>query len=118
MTNAVSCAWQPLCLVVAIEASGLKKHWDDAPHDVGLVERVDMMHFGVPARFEVANSPVTSVLNRKRTVAKFSLKSANDSNFSELRGTSVTGAKSRAGFEILLAPTRVWSIQPDCDRPF
>ena len=30
----------------------------------------------------------------------------------------VTGAKSRAGFEILLAPTRVWSIQPDCDRPF
>jgi hypothetical protein len=29
----------------------------------------------------------------------------------------VTGAKSQAGFEILLAPTRVWSIQPDCDRP-
>ena len=28
----------------------------------------------------------------------------------------VTGAKARAGVEILLAPTRGGSIQPDCDR--
>jgi len=30
---------------------------------------------------------------------------------------AVTGAKPRAGVEILLAPTRVGSIQPDRDRP-
>ena len=36
----------------------------------------------------------------------------------QLFSSLVTGAKSGAGFEILLAPTRVWSIQPDCDRPF
>jgi len=35
----------------------------------------------------------------------------------ELGRGGVTGAKPRAGFEILLAPTRVWSIQPNCDRP-
>jgi hypothetical protein len=32
-------------------------------------------------------------------------------------GYRVTGAKTRAGFEILRASTRVWSIQPACDRP-
>jgi hypothetical protein len=32
-------------------------------------------------------------------------------------GYHVTGAKPRALFEILLAPTRVWSIQPDCEHP-
>jgi hypothetical protein len=29
----------------------------------------------------------------------------------------VTGAKARAGFDFLLAPTRGGSIQPGCDRP-
>ena len=38
-------------------------------------------------------------------------------HFRNLSATTVTGAKAGAGFEILLAPTRVWSIQPDCDRP-
>jgi hypothetical protein len=34
-----------------------------------------------------------------------------------LGGEIVTGAKPWAKVEILLAPTRVVSIQPDCDRP-
>ena len=41
----------------------------------------------------------------------------NDKSFGRWRGKSATGAKPRARFEILLAPTRVWSVQPDCDRP-
>ena len=34
-----------------------------------------------------------------------------------LRDDDVTGAKPVAEVEILLAPTRVGSIQPDCDHP-
>jgi hypothetical protein len=36
---------------------------------------------------------------------------------SALEGAIVTGAKSWAEVGILLAPTRVGSIQPGCDRP-
>jgi hypothetical protein len=39
------------------------------------------------------------------------------SDFSILDGHNVTGAKPVAEVEILLAPTRVGSIQPDCDHP-
>jgi hypothetical protein len=39
------------------------------------------------------------------------------SSINMLGGLCVTGAKPRAGVEILLAPTRVGSIQPDRDRP-
>ena len=36
--------------------------------------------------------------------------------YNGLASFPVKGAKARAGVEILLAPTRVGSIQPDCDR--